>query len=310
MPSPYLHNAPSIEPDCASDERGYQRIRVRQDTLANWLKNDPVLASGEFGYVIGNTQPGEVLKIGDGTVRWSNLPWLLSGGAGSGDGECGHIVSIVEPPPAGEVGALWINPAEMVGTTTVTDVLAAIRGQVIAPKAIDLDGPNTLYIAQDAEGSVKLSLRSDSTKGSRLDNYFATEDWVLAQFGATTPTSSFSNANPPAYAGQPVVEQDNGLPIGLSPDGMEIHQPYLVGGVPVLIGGKRYLLPVIEAPATLPPDSSTPLFTYADAPVTQQLDGTIIGLNADGTEITQPLMVGGVSVVLGGKRYLLPVISE
>jgi hypothetical protein len=87
---------------------------------------------------------------------------------------------------------------------------------------------------------------------------------------------------------------------------MEIHQPYLVGGVPVLIGGKRFLLPLIEAPA----GASAPLFTYADAPVTQQLDGTIIGFNAAGTEITQPYLVGGIAVIVGGKRYLLPIIEE
>jgi hypothetical protein len=173
---------PSTHPNCASDERGYQRIQIRQDTLANWLKNDPVLASGEFGYVIGATAEGEVLKIGDGTVRWSNLPWLLSGG--SGDGECGHIVSIVEPPPAGEVGALWINPAEMVGTTTVTDVLAAIRGQVIAPKAIDLDGPHTLFITSNPDGSAKLTLRVDGTPLRAItEESVATEDWVLANSG-------------------------------------------------------------------------------------------------------------------------------
>jgi hypothetical protein len=301
-------HTPSTFSNCASDERGYWKIRVRQDTEENWLKNDPILASGELGYVIGNTS-GPNLKIGDGWLRWSQLPWLVDG-TGTG-GSCGsHIVSDVEPPPGDAEGDLWINPTLIGGDFLVTDVLAAIRGQVIAPKAIDLDGPNTLYIAQDAEGSVKLSLRADSTKGSRLDNYFATEDWVLAKLGTTTPTSSFSNANPPVYAGQPVVEQDNGLPIGLSPDGMEIHQPYMIGAVPVLVGGKRFLMPLLEAPAPAPGGDPAPLFTYLDQPVTQQLDGTIIGLSADGTEITQPYMVGGVYVLVGGKKYLLPLIEE
>ena len=120
------------------------------------------------------------------------------------------------------------------------------------------------------------------------------------------PNQPFSNASPPVYADAPVVEQPNGLPIGLTADGMELHQPYLVGGVPVLVGGKRFLLPLIEAPAGSP----TPLFTYADQPVTQQLGGTIIGLNAAGTEITQPYLVGGIAVIVGGKRYLLPIIEE
>jgi hypothetical protein len=93
-------------------------------------------------------------------------------------------VSIVEPPPAGEVGALWINPAEMVGTTTVTDVLAAIRGQIIAPKAIDLDGPHTLFITSNPDGSAKLTLRVDGTPLRAItEESVATEDWVLANSG-------------------------------------------------------------------------------------------------------------------------------
>lgn len=205
-------STPSTHSNCASDERGYQRIRVRQDTAENWLKNDPILASGEFGYVLGTTDTSQMLKIGDGWVRWSQLPWI-AGGDGSGaagppgpQGEVGpegppghdalHIVSEVEPPPGTEIGDLWIDPSADPGVTAGSvDVLAAIKGQVIAPKAIDLDGPNTLYISQDFDGSVKLSIRSDSSKGTRLDNFFATEDWVRANsggihVGSTAPGNS------------------------------------------------------------------------------------------------------------------------
>jgi hypothetical protein len=185
---------PSTHPNCASDERGYQRIRFRQDTAENWLKNDPILASGEMGYVIGATD-GPNLKVGDGWVKWSQLPWISSGS--SGDSHSGaHIVSEVEPPPGESVGDLWIDPTVDPGVTAGSvDVLAAIKGQVIAPKAIDLDGPNTLYISQDFDGSVKLSIRSDSSKGTRLDNFFATEDWVRANsggiyVGSTAPGNS------------------------------------------------------------------------------------------------------------------------
>lgn len=201
-------STPSTHPNCASDERGYQRIRFRQDTAENWLKNDPILASGEMGYVIGATE-GPNLKVGDGWVRWSQLPWISSGS--SGDSHSGaHIVSEVEPPPGEEIGDLWIDPTADIAATNI-DVLAAIRGKVIAPKAIDLDGPNTLYIAQDADGSVKLSLRSDS-KGSRLDNFFATEDWVLANSGniyvGTTAPGNISTLwlNPAGGGIAPTVE--------------------------------------------------------------------------------------------------------
>jgi hypothetical protein len=210
-------STPSTHPNCASDERGYQRIRFRQDTAENWLKNDPILASGEMGYVIGATD-GPNLKVGDGWVRWSQLPWIASGDGTAGppgpEGPPGHdaqhIVSEVEPPPGQEIGDLWIDPTADTQAANI-DVLAAIRGKVIAPKAIDLDGPNTLYIAQDADGSVKLSLRSDS-KGSRLDNFFATEDWVLANSGniyvGTTAPGNLSTLwlNPAGGGIAPTVE--------------------------------------------------------------------------------------------------------
>jgi len=305
-------HTPSTQSNCASDERGYWKIRVRQDTAENWAKNDPILASGEMGYVIGATS-GPNLKIGDGWIKWSQLPWLVDGqGGGGGSGSCGsHIVSSVQPPPGDTAGDLWINPTLIGGNFLVTDVLAAIKGQVIAPKAIDIDGPNTLFITTDIDGTAKLSLRKDGTPLREItEENIATEEWVRAQLGTTTPTSTFNNANPPVYVSAPVVEQPNGLPIGLSADGQEIHQPYMVGGVPVMVGGKRFLFPLIEAPPLPPGSDPTPLFTYTDPPVTQQLDGTIIGLSADGMEITQPLMVGGIYVLVGGKRYLVPVIEE
>lgn len=106
--------------------------------------------------------------------------WVLIGSSGS---TFAAIVAQPEPPNPGIIGSLWINPAEMPIDMTVVDVLEAIRGQVIAPKAIDLDGPNTLYITVDADGAVKLGLRADSAKAGKLDSLFATEQWVLDNAG-------------------------------------------------------------------------------------------------------------------------------
>ena len=235
--------------------------------------------------------------------------WVLIGATGNG----AAIVSIPTPLPPDFTGAFWIHPTEIAGGYPVTDVLAAIKGQTIAPKAIDIDGPNTIFFGTNADGTPKLFFKVDSPSENRAttEEVFATEEWVLGVLGNRPPvTGDFSNARPPVYLDAPVTEQPNGLPIGLTADGMEIHQPYMIGAVPVMVGGRRYLMPLLEAPATASGADPTPLFTYADAPVTQQLDGTIIGLNAAGTELTQPYMVGGVSVLVGGKRYLLPIIEE
>lgn len=44
-------------------------IQIRQDTNANWGSKNPVLASGEFGL----DKTNNILKIGDGTTKWSSL---------------------------------------------------------------------------------------------------------------------------------------------------------------------------------------------------------------------------------------------
>jgi hypothetical protein len=203
--------APSTHSNCSSEERGYQRIRVRQDTEANWLKNDPILASGEFGYVIGSTDPARMLKIGDGWVKWSQLPWLEFG-AGDSDQ---HIVSNTKPPPGEDVGDLWICP-----------------DPDVAPKA-------------------------------------------------------FSHANPPRYL-HPL------LPAPQAAQGF-------VAAVPVTVGGKRLLLPLMEVVGVSPSKYQPSLLHYSDQPVTTKEDGSSI----QGTPIA-----GGIYAIVGGKRYILPVLES
>jgi len=232
-------HTPSTFSNCASDERGYWKIRVRQDTAANWLKNDPCLASGEFGYVLGKTD-GPNLKIGDGWLKWSQLPWV-DGGGGAGGHTGAHIVSDVEPPPADNIGDLWIYPDENL---------------------------------------------------------------------TVTPNQPFSNSNPPQYIDPPVSTQVDGTPIGLSPDGQTYHEPVFVGGVPVMVNGKRYLMPLVDPDISELPKAKGELFTYVDPPITQQSNGTHIGLDPDGLTYTTPEFVGGIYVMVGGKRYILPLIEN
>jgi hypothetical protein len=52
-------------------------IQLRRDTLQNWLAKNPVLANGEIALVDINNGVGEknwVIRIGDGTTEFSNLP--------------------------------------------------------------------------------------------------------------------------------------------------------------------------------------------------------------------------------------------
>lgn len=51
------------------------RVQMRRDTLANWNSVNPVLAQGEWGWVIGT----EDFKIGDGVHTWLDLPYIQFG---------------------------------------------------------------------------------------------------------------------------------------------------------------------------------------------------------------------------------------
>jgi len=61
-----------------------------------------------------------------------------------------------------------------------------------------------------------------------------------------TSDGPLSETNPLKYASPLVMSQTDGTPIGISADGLTFHQPVIHGAIPILIDGKRYLLPVIE----------------------------------------------------------------
>jgi len=54
------------------------RIQLRRDTTANWNSVDPVLADGEMGYDIVTNE----IRIGDGSLQWSQLSGNIIGGGG------------------------------------------------------------------------------------------------------------------------------------------------------------------------------------------------------------------------------------
>jgi len=459
-----------------SYEKLNQRIKLRQDTPDNWLKNDPVLESGEFGYEVG--YPTGKLKIGTGSTRWTELPYLMSRGPAGTPGAPGPagppgkgiqikgVADVWPPPGTPEVGDLWIlddpipptapagsSPGDgfswtgtkwvatgpiqgpegpagadgtavsvFSGTTTPTAknvgdmwlkptpdgtvlsiwdgiqwVVAASGGTagsatidtVAIGSTVGLTSSPNLPLQQWAdEMAQKAAFKDDavafsnisslargyqeelspssngwiftgglytnrlfyggqelSRDGGVLDGYElpaptgdgylrADQDpatgWYFSEpvvvsdneppapagggaiwidpTGAAPPDPNlpFSNTNPPNYSSTAITQQPNGLPIGLSADGLEIHQPLMVGGVPVLVNGKKYLLPLIPAPPSI---TASPLFVFEDAVTAQQLDGTFIGEDPTGMFITQPYMVGGVPVVVNGTKYLLPLIE-
>lgn len=55
------------------------QIKFRRDTSANWTKNNPVLGQGEPAYETDTKK----FKIGDGTTKYTELPYKGEGGGGS-----------------------------------------------------------------------------------------------------------------------------------------------------------------------------------------------------------------------------------
>jgi hypothetical protein len=179
-------------------------------------------------------QAGDFWLNGSELNVWDGAQWVAVTGSAA------NIVSTTEPAPADKEGDLWINPD---GTTTTTP-----------------------------------------------------------------PTGVFSNATPPVYTDAAITEQANGDPIGLSADGLLFFQPDIVGGVPVLVNGRRYMLPLIDSPASA--GVKPPAFTFVDPPATSQSNGQPIGLNAAGTEIYQPDIVAAIPIIVDGRRFMLPLIEE
>ena len=51
------------------------RIKLRRDTAANWLEQNPILAQGETGFETDT----RTMKLGDGATRWADLKYAVTG---------------------------------------------------------------------------------------------------------------------------------------------------------------------------------------------------------------------------------------
>ena len=50
-------------------------IQFRRGIESEWTAADPVLFEGELGLLISDDPDAQLLKIGDGINKWSELPW-------------------------------------------------------------------------------------------------------------------------------------------------------------------------------------------------------------------------------------------
>lgn len=57
-------------------------IQFRKGTVKEWADADPVLFEGELGLLLTADPDTQLMKMGDGTLKWSELPWALRGPRG------------------------------------------------------------------------------------------------------------------------------------------------------------------------------------------------------------------------------------
>jgi len=96
------------------------QLQIRRDSLANWVSNNPVLASGEMGINLDTYQ----YKLGDGVKTWIQLPYAgIAGPTGapgasisSGTGATGVTGSI---GPTGLTGPTGISSTGITGSVRV-----------------------------------------------------------------------------------------------------------------------------------------------------------------------------------------------
>lgn len=135
-------------------------IQLRRDTLANWLAKNPVLANGEIALVDKNNGVGEknwVIRIGDGTTEFSNLP------------ETAYALS---SDVQAQVDAL---SAEISGKVKIDDVAASY----INVKRIDSEAYHKLVVDETLDDQTIYIVSSDNLNafGEKITNVGdATED--------------------------------------------------------------------------------------------------------------------------------------
>lgn len=147
------------------------------------------------------------------------------------------IVSDAEPvaPNNPQAGALWVDPTGDPPVTEFTNVTPPVYlDSVITEQAdgtpIGLDPTGTYFTQPDIIGAVPI----------RVNGKTYMLPLLAAGPGVELRTPVFS------FADDITTQQSNGQPIGLAADGVNFYQPDIVGAIPIMVAGKRYMLPLIE----------------------------------------------------------------
>lgn len=100
------------------------KIQLRRDTAANWTSVNPVLASGEIGFITDTNK----LKIGNGSTAFNSLSFFNGNLTGSVLDDLSDVT--ITSATNGDFlrwnGTAWINDAVNLSTDTVGDYVGSL----------------------------------------------------------------------------------------------------------------------------------------------------------------------------------------
>lgn len=188
------------------------RIKLKYDTLANWVANDPVLLQGEIALVDPGVTAADgsatvLIKVGRSGKKFSECPYLWANAAdvpswAKNGTKPEYTYSEIKNTPTIGNGTITINQG---GTTKGTFTLNATGNT-----AINLSDANTTYkLVQDASDGHKIKLQASTDGGTTwtdVSDYITIPDndhtYTAASLGLgsvvnkgmdSTPTASSTN---------------------------------------------------------------------------------------------------------------------
>lgn len=154
-----------------------ERLKVhhqqRSDTAANWTANNPVLLAGEMGVESDTFK----FKFGDGTSRWSTLPYVnTAGGTGAeGDKTLSDVLAASDCSLEARVTALERTLTAVLSGDAVIPALQVRELGVWGSNNLILTGSGAPTKAPDRAGQFFIDTASDAVYKSTGNA--AVSDW-------------------------------------------------------------------------------------------------------------------------------------
>lgn len=143
------------------------RIQLKYDEYANWTKNDPVLKKGEMAVTViptgasveQTTPPAIMFKVGDGTKKFSELPWASALAADV------YAWAKKATPEAADFSAVIAAARDgLISSDSVVKSINSLKGDVTFEKKT---GETRLVIGKDGQ-KITLSLTFTEAEAAAL----------------------------------------------------------------------------------------------------------------------------------------------